>query len=267
MPGRRDKAWEAVHRGTSRGVKFYAVAKGRRSGVYEDYEEAKEQIHKFSGAKWKAFDRYEEAIQFVDAQTKMQSFEDYDSEGYDIGVESAPAAKRMEGITDGHDPSLIEMKRFVAMNPNLRKWIRHDGMRYCLQFDGGSRGNPGVGGAGAVIYDLETNEMVCYAGHFIGENVTNNMAEYNGLILGLKMASSVYIDRLVIQGDSLLVLKQVQDEYQVKAPNLLALHEESQELISDMEVQVQHIARAQNAMADQLANHAMDTCDCFAMQF
>ena len=99
---------------------------------------------------------------------------------------------------------------------------------YKLFFDGASKGNPGLAGAGAVIYDEE--EEIWHGSKFIGENATNNEAEYNGLIIGLNKAIDLNIKSLLVNGDSLLVINQMKGDYKVKSKNLVDLYNEAKEL-------------------------------------
>ena len=126
-----------------------------------------------------------------------------------------------------------------------------------LQFDGGSRGNPGVGGAGAVLYKNDNEEWS--KTFYLGENVTNNQAEYKGLIGGLKHVSTLDLPNLLVEGDSNLVINQVSGTWRVKNDGLKILHHEVQEFINKIkDIRFQHIPRNENKRADQLANEAMD---------
>ena len=126
-----------------------------------------------------------------------------------------------------------------------------------LQFDGGSRGNPGVGGAGAVLY--KNNQEQWSKTFYLGDNVTNNQAEYKGLIGGLKHVSTLDLPNLLVEGDSNLVINQVSGTWRVKNDDLKILHDEVQEYINKIKhIRFQHIPRNENKRADQLANEAMD---------
>lgn len=128
---------------------------------------------------------------------------------------------------------------------------------YTLMFDGGSRGNPGPSGAGYVLYDDE--KEIAYGYHYIGV-ATNNIAEYTGLILGLRAAISRGIERLVVKGDSQLILNQVQCVWSVSAHGLLPLCKEAKQLLSQFpDSSIQHVRREHNKRADALANQAMNT--------
>ena len=93
---------------------------------------------------------------------------------------------------------------------------------YKLQFDGCSKSNPGIAGAGAVIYKF--SEEISAKIQFVGNNETNNVAEYTGLIIGLKEAINLNIKAIRVEGDSMLVIKQMKGEYKVKSPNLINLY-------------------------------------------
>ena len=125
-----------------------------------------------------------------------------------------------------------------------------------LQFDGCSKGNPGLAGAGAVIY--QGSEEIWASSLFIGEKITNNYAEYTGLILGLEQAIELNIKVLMVEGDSMLVINQMTGLYQVKSPALLNLYNKSKELESKFdEIYFTHIYRNKNSRADELSNIAI----------
>ena len=99
-------------------------------------------------------------------------------------------------------------------------------MKVVAMFDGGSRGNPGPAGFGAVVFD-ETGETVLQArGGFVGKT-TNNVAEYEGLIACLELAKSLEAKEVMVVGDSQLVIKQMKGEYRVKNPGLKPLFEKA----------------------------------------
>jgi len=127
-----------------------------------------------------------------------------------------------------------------------------------LYFDGCSKGNPGRAGAGAVIYknNIPQPENILYThGVFVGEKETNNVAEYMGLIIGLKDAVKLNIKNLEVNGDSLLVIKQMQGKYQVKSPMLQKLYQQAKELEKTFDTIVyHHVYRKNNTLADSLAN-------------
>lgn len=131
---------------------------------------------------------------------------------------------------------------------------------YVLRFDGGSRGNPGVAGAGMVLYDANTASEVWCGRSYIGDSYTNNEAEYTALLDGLRGAFSMGARHIVVQGDSQLIVKQIEGEYRVKSEKLRPFYQEAIKLLGEFSsFHISHIPRADNARADELANEAMDT--------
>ena len=127
---------------------------------------------------------------------------------------------------------------------------------YRMNFDGCSKGNPGLCGAGAVIY--YKNDEIWSESFFVGENATNNRAEYAGLILGLQQAVSLNIKHLLVQGDSQLVINQMKGIYQCNSPNLIPLYQRAKELEYKFEkIHYEHILRHLNQRADYLSNVAL----------
>jgi len=135
--------------------------------------------------------------------------------------------------------------------------LREDPIFYTLFFDGCSKGNPGRAGAGAVLYK---NQVEVYADSlFVGEKETNNVAEYNGLLLGLREAVSRGVKKLAVKGDSLLIIKQLNGEYKVNSPAMKPLYEEAKALSSFfVRVTFEHVYRTDNKRADALANMGIE---------
>ncbi len=126
-----------------------------------------------------------------------------------------------------------------------------------LYADGAARGNPGPAGAGAVIVSPE-GHIVAKVGKYLGES-TNNVAEYMGLILGLKRAKAMGIKELEVLSDSELMVRQLNGDYAVKAEHLRPLHEEAKALLKAFsEIDVRHVPREDNAAADEMSNRAID---------
>ncbi|MBI3934863.1 MAG: ribonuclease HI family protein [Acidobacteria bacterium] len=123
--------------------------------------------------------------------------------------------------------------------------------------DGGSRGNPGPAGYGAVIQDA-AGKTVETLSRSIGR-ATNNVAEYHALLAALAYILEQNGKRLLVYCDSELVVRQMQGRYRVQSPDLKPLHEQARKLSSRLEhFVIQHIPREQNRFADELANQAMD---------
>jgi ribonuclease HI len=130
-------------------------------------------------------------------------------------------------------------------------------VRTRLFTDGAARGNPGPAGAGAVIISPD-GHIVAKVGKFLGEE-TNNVAEYMGLIIGLKRAKAMGIKELDVLADSELMVKQLNGDYAVKAEHLRPLFDEAKALLKHFgEVDIRHIPREENGQADAMSNRAID---------
>jgi ribonuclease HI len=128
---------------------------------------------------------------------------------------------------------------------------------YKMNFDGCSKGNPGLAGAGAVIYKF--NDECWSESFYIGEEYTNNYAEYTGLVLGLKQAIKLGIKNLLVEGDSLLVINHMKGIYKCKSENLVELYQQAKKLESNFgKIQYVHVLRHKNKRADELSNIAID---------
>ena len=154
---------------------------------------------------------------------------------------------------------LPKIDDFFKKSQDIKKSEKiHPEFDYKLMFDGGSRGNPGLSGAGAVLYHFD--KEIWFGTFFVGENATNNHAEYAGLILGLQQARALEIKYLKVEGDSLLVINQMKGAYKCRSDNLIELYDKAKELSSYFEViEFNHILRHKNKRADQLSNIAIDT--------
>jgi ribonuclease HI len=124
-----------------------------------------------------------------------------------------------------------------------------------LKFDGSSRGNPGHGGSGYVLYD-HNNREITRGGRYLGSYITNNQAEYCGLIDGLSAAVAEGIKRLKVEGDSELVIKQMKKEYAVSSPSIVQLYVMAAGLCPHFHtIDFEALPRELNADADALATH------------
>jgi probable phosphoglycerate mutase len=123
--------------------------------------------------------------------------------------------------------------------------------------DGGSRGNPGPAGYGAVIED-QNGRILARLSEYLGKR-TNNYAEYSALLGVLAWALEHKHTRLRVVADSELMVKQMQGKYKVNSPDLRPLWEEARRRASQLErFEIVHTLRGGNKIADQLANEAMD---------
>ncbi|MBF8174950.1 bifunctional RNase H/acid phosphatase [Streptomyces olivaceus] len=129
---------------------------------------------------------------------------------------------------------------------------------YVVEADGGSRGNPGPAGYGAVVLDAATGETLVEAAEYLGV-VTNNVAEYRGLLAGLRAARELDPDAGVhVRMDSKLVVEQMSGRWKIKHPDMKPLATEAARVFPPGRVTYEWIPRAQNKHADRLANEAMD---------
>jgi probable phosphoglycerate mutase len=123
--------------------------------------------------------------------------------------------------------------------------------------DGGSRGNPGPSGYGAVVEDAK-GRVLAELSEYVGIR-TNNFAEYSGLLAVLKWATENGTKYLRVISDSELMVKQMQGKYAVKSPILKPLYEEARKLSRRLDgFEMRHTLRGGNQHADRLANEAMD---------
>jgi ribonuclease H / adenosylcobalamin/alpha-ribazole phosphatase len=131
--------------------------------------------------------------------------------------------------------------------------------RLVVAADGGSRGNPGPAGYGALVTDASTGEVLAELAEALG-TATNNVAEYSGLVAGLRAAVSIAPGADVeVRMDSRLVVEQMSGRWQIKDATLRSLAEQAKEATSRLgNMTYTWVPRARNAQADRLANQAMD---------
>lgn len=131
-------------------------------------------------------------------------------------------------------------------------------MRVVVEVDGGSRGNPGPAGYGAVVFSADRSTLLAERRQSIG-HATNNVAEYRGLIAGLEAAAEVGATEVAVSMDSKLVVEQMSGRWRVKHPDLLELNREANQMARQFaSVTYEWIPRERNSHADRLANEAMD---------
>lgn len=129
--------------------------------------------------------------------------------------------------------------------------------RLILRTDGASRGNPGPAAAGIVI-QREDGTILSQLGQYLGE-MPNNQAEYRALIMGLRLVADFQPSAVDVFMDSELVVRQMTGVYQVRDATLRLLYQEAMTLVRKLPyVTFTHVRRAQNAVADRLANQALD---------
>ena len=138
--------------------------------------------------------------------------------------------------------------------------------RIVIYFDGASRRNPfGPAGCGWVMYEMDYDGaiigFIAEGNRYLGYNVSNNQAEYEGLYYALAYLydNCIECDRLYIRGDSQVVINQLDGYYQVRSPNIIDYYNSVQQFLTAYSfVKYTHIDRSWNIEADELANDAID---------
>jgi ribonuclease HI len=126
-----------------------------------------------------------------------------------------------------------------------------------VNFDGGSRGNPGPAAIGVVVSDAD-GEIVVEVGETIGR-ATNNVAEYRALLRGIELAADHGATEVEIFGDSQLIVRQIEGRYKVKHADMKELHGQAKEALAGFDAwTISDVRRAYNAEADRLVNEAFD---------
>jgi len=129
-------------------------------------------------------------------------------------------------------------------------------MKWQLYSDGASRGNPGPSGAGALLINEKGEEFPLT--FYLGIK-TNNQAEYEALLLGLRELKKRGAQEVEVRADSELLIKQLNGIYRVKHENIIPLFQEAKEISKAFKkISFQHIPREENKQADRLSNEAID---------
>lgn len=130
-------------------------------------------------------------------------------------------------------------------------------MSYLLRFDGASRGNPGEGGSSAVIY--KNNEIIDKCYYYHPKPVTNNVAEYYGLLGGLNMCIEKGYDNIFVEGDSKLVIEQVFGKWNCSHKNMIPLNNQIKKIKKQfVSIYGKWIPREENGDADEYSNVAIN---------
>lgn len=270
--------------GKSKGPKWYAVRSGRIPGVYATWSECEVQTKGFSGAVFKSFQTKVEAEKFVDNKSvRIQSDIDLDQTSKKQRPNVSIGTKRNNselGVTCAN----TELRYEDGTCDSKKARGNHDKMTIVINFDGASRGNPGMAGAGTYLkvkrYGREYYEVFKIR-KYLGTRETNNVAEYHGLIQGLKQAfciiqdltseqsSMISLVNVIIRGDSNLIINQMKKIYKCKHTGLMPLYKECHCICTNIsevchrhglnvEMHYDHVFREKNIEADTLANEAID---------
>jgi ribonuclease HI len=175
--------------------------------------------------------------------------------GYASVAEAAEALRSLDRKPKPTKPKSDPAQALPGPCPDRSPFPK--GSRAIAHSDGASRGNPGPAAYGCV-YSTEKGTVLCAEGATIG-NATNNVAEYRGAIAALKRLRDWGVERITLRLDSQLVAYQLDGSYRVKSEGLKALHTEAVGLLGSFtSVRIEYLPRKQNALADQLANLALD---------
>jgi ribonuclease HI len=158
---------------------------------------------------------------------------------------------------DGPDPALPPANASAGGAGDPARAGKSRPEHLLLYVDGACSGNPGPCGSAAILKTDDGTTILERARAF--GPATNNVAEYQAVILGLEMAAELKPRRLTIRSDSELLVRQVAGEYRVKAPHLKPLYNQVRRLLEPFEsVEIQHIPRTQNTEADKLSKVAVE---------
>lgn len=132
-------------------------------------------------------------------------------------------------------------------------------MKLVIFADGGSRGNPGIAGSGTAVYNEDRSQLLKEVAYVVGQKSTNNVAEYHGLLRGLETAVELGADEVEFYMDSKLVVEQMNGRWKIKHPDMQKLALEARGLLNQIgSYTLEWVPRAQNSVADELSNVAMD---------
>lgn len=236
----------------------------------------------YGGAVFKSFKTPHEAASFIQANSSSSSKPSSSTSSASASVTSGTDQARKRP-RENDAVSIQQKKTSNQQKQSSTTSTSNSRLHMTIHFDGGSRGNPGLAGAGAelVVLANSTNNATTYTTttylvrEFCGLKQTNNYAEYKGLLAGLKQAKSCieqyYTSRkqllettnskplfqLQIYGDSNLIIQQLRGAWQCRHPNIQPLFLQSQQLIGEMKqfdagsvVLFDHVYRDQNKAAD-----------------
>ena len=171
------------------------------------------------------------------------------------GLPNRPKTARATNMDSFFGHSLDNSGTCATVGGAIKR-THHD--EYVLFFDGCSKNNPGPAGAGAVLY--HNGVEIWSTAVFVGHKETNNVAEYTGMIVGIKRAVEMGIRRLVVKGDSNLVIQQMNGKFRVNADHIKPLHMTAKNIIRNFDsIQFVHVYRHLNQRADELSNMGLES--------
>ncbi len=184
----------------------------------------------------------------------MDEVEDLLKKIIDCEIEIINTEKRCKTFIAELNEIKIELKKYLI--PSVIS-IPEDSDKYSLYFDGCSKGNPGLAGAGGVIYKNDI-EILTFA-NFLGDKKTNNEAEYLSLSIGIDEAIKLGIKSIDIYGDSQLVINQILGKYAINSFRLKEYFNDiKKKIIFFDKITFTHVLRDKNKRADELSNIALN---------
>ncbi|MDX1918117.1 MAG: HAD-IA family hydrolase [Candidatus Caenarcaniphilales bacterium] len=195
------------------------------------------------------------AVMIGDSRNDMLMAQEADIFG--LGIETMLTAEDLKGAGARGSFANWEDLRLDFKTSTTSPKKENRGEILLLRTDGASRGNPGQAAYGFVIYRESDHYLLESYGERLGI-MTNNQAEYQGLIAGLDAAKKYQPLLLKIELDSELIVKQIKGEYRVRDPEMQKLHHEVKKALESMKWQISHIPRSKNSEADRLGNQALD---------
>ncbi|GLU02024.1 hypothetical protein SLE2022_192970 [Rubroshorea leprosula] len=240
---------------------FYVVQKGGVIGVYKTLSDFREEAGSSAQSPkitvYKGYGLPKETEEYLASRglkNSIYSISADDANEYMFGKVVPCLPQEMVGsdlVFTGPQTKRIKLDNFVetqTVSSNRQSCI--------LEFDGSSKGNPGLAGAGAVLRS-EDGKKVYRLREGVGI-ATNNVAEYRAVILGMKYALKTGFKHIHVRGDSMLVCMQIEDKWKIKSQNLADLYKEARELKDKfLSFQISHVKREFNSEADALANEAI----------
>ena len=185
--------------------------------------------------------------QYLDREKLMKENPSVSNEMIDALLQDIILAKQGKELTDTHQS-----------HHDTARHKHKDISELIIHTDGASRGNPGKAGIGVAIFDKDYR-LIEEACKFIGES-TNNVAEYQAMILAAQKAITYHARKVIFKADSELLVRQLNGSYRVKSQNILPLYRELTVLLEKIpEWKIQHVRREENACADALANQGIDS--------
>jgi ribonuclease HI len=260
--------------------KIYAVAKGKKTGIYKTWDECQAQVKGFPNNRFKSFPNEQQALEFI------RKYGDTTDAAQIITVKTERTSKR-SAVSNRKEMQLSkDHTRTCPIAEEIhssrkRRRLNSDNQKvsfsFMINFDGGSRGNPGISGAGAQIIILKTildsstptakaspKRSKTQIRHFLGLNYTNNQAEYQGMICGLEKVKEILQGfsypppvTLTVQGDSKLIINQLKGIYECKSTNLISYYRKAKKVLQEikslslqLKASFEHVYRNNNTIAD-----------------